>query len=109
MANGALTTWRKSAACGANEIGCGTPTTKAATRKAMINSTLRTVETSWNVPECLIPNSWTTDTSQTTPIPSASGGTATSDLPYSPNAIAASATGAAKPTVDDTHPARKPN
>ena len=30
------------------------------------------------------------------------------DLPYSPNAMAARATGAAKPTVADTQPATKP-
>ena len=40
---------------------------------------------------------------------SASGGApGSTDLPYSPNAIAASATGAAKPTVADTQPARNP-
>ena len=43
------------------------------------------------------------------PTPSAIGGApGTTDLAYSPNAIAASATGAAKPTVADTQPARKP-
>ena len=60
--------------------------------------------------ECLTPESCTSDTSQTTPMASASGGRAgNTDLPYSPNAIAASATGAAKPTVADTQPARNPN
>ena len=39
----------------------------------------------------------------------ASGGAlGNTDLPYSPNAMAASATGAAKPTVADTQPATKP-
>jgi hypothetical protein len=49
------------------------------------------------------------DTSQTKAIASSSGGAAgTTDLAYSPNAMAASATGAANPTVADTQPARNP-
>src|SRR6202012_1892641 len=68
------------------------------------------VATSWNVLECLTPQSCTIETAQTSPIASASGDTpGTTDRPYSPNAIAASATGAAKPTVADTQPARNPN
>ena len=56
-----------------------------------------------------MPQSCTIDTSQTTPMASASGGApGKTDLPYSPNAIAANATGAAKPTVADTQPARNP-
>ena len=78
-------------------------------RKATISNTFRIVEISWNVEECLTPVSCTSDTSQTTPIASTSGGAlGRIDLPYSPNAIAASATGAAKPTVAETHPATKP-
>ena len=36
------------------------------------------------------------------------GASGSTDLPYSPKAMAASATGAAKPTVADTQPATKP-
>src|SRR3954471_3520968 len=100
MANGALTIWEKSEADGANDSGCGTATTNPATRKATISTTLRMVAISWKVLECLTPVSCTSDTSQTTPTASAKGGAlGKTDLPYSPNAIAASATGAAKPTV----------
>ena len=109
MANGALTIWAKLADVGANETGCGVPMTKPASRKATINTTFSTVETSWKVEECLTPESWISETSQTMPIPTAiDGAPGTTDLAYSPNAIAASATGAAKPTVADTQPARKP-
>src|ERR1043166_6219699 len=49
------------------------------------------------------------ETSQTTPMASASGGAGGhTDLAYSPNAMAASATGAENPTVADTQPARNP-
>ena len=109
MAKGALRTWPKSDDDGANVTGCGAGSTKPAIRNPTISTTLRMVENSWKVEECLMPVSCTSDTSQTTPIASASGGApGTTALPYWPNAIAASATGAAKPTVADTHPARKP-
>ena len=76
----------------------------------MISTTFKMVAISWNVLDCRTPASCTIDTSQTTPTASASGGApGSTDLPYSPNAIAASATGAANPTVADTQPARNPN
>ena len=81
-----------------------------AVRNATISTTFKTVEINWKVPECLTPLSCTIDTSQTTPIANASGGVpGNTDWPYCPKAIAASATGAAKPTVADTQPARNPN
>ena len=83
--------------------------TKPVTRKATISTTFRMVEISWKVAECLTPVSCTSETSHTMPIASGIGGRpGITDLAYSPNAIAASATGAAKPTVAETHPARKP-
>jgi len=97
-------------ACGANETGCGVPTTNPAIRKATISATLRMVATSWKLLECRTPVNCTSDTSQTMAMASASGGApGSTDLPYSPKAMAASATGAAKPTVADTQPARNPN
>src|SRR5256885_16048420 len=109
MAKGALAIWAKSEACGAKDTGCGVPITNPVSRKATISSTFKMVAISWNVLECLTPVSCTSDTSQTTPIASAIGGAlGRIDLPYSPNAIAASATGAANPTVADTQPATKP-
>ena len=102
-------TWAKSETDGANEIGCGVPMTNPAIRNATISTTFRMVEINWKVLECLTPLSCTIDTSQTTPMASASGGTpGSTDWPYCPNAMAASATGAAKPTVADTQPARNP-
>src|SRR5665213_3421670 len=110
MANGPLVTWAKTAASGANETGCGVPMTNPAIRNATISTTLRMVANSWKVLECRTPVSCTIDTSQTTPMASTSGGApGSTDLPYSPNAIAASATGAAKPTVAETQPARNPS
>src|ERR1700761_8217811 len=98
-----------SLACGVNVTGCGAPTIKPVIRKAVIKTTLRMVESNWKVEECLTPVSWTSDTSQTIPTASAIGGASgTIERPYSPSAIAASATGAAKPTVADTKPATKP-
>ena len=80
-----------------------------AIRNATISRTFRIVEISWKVEECFTPVSCTSDTSQTTPIASTIGGApGNTDLAYCPNAIAASATGAANPMVADTHPARKP-
>ena len=56
-----------------------------------------------------MPPSCTAVTSHTAPTASMSGDTPGSTArPYSPKAIAASATGAAKPTVADTQPAMKP-
>ena len=67
------------------------------------------VEISWKVEECLTPVNCTIETSHTTPMASGIGGTpGMTDLAYSPKAMAASATGAAKPTVAETQPARKP-
>src|SRR5215471_4705584 len=95
--------------CGAKETGCGSPMANPAIRKATINTTFRMVAISWKVLECLMPVSCTSETSQTAPSASASGGApGNTDLPYSPKAMAASATGAAKPTVAETQPARKP-
>ncbi|PXW55894.1 hypothetical protein BY998_11715 [Methylobacterium sp. B4] len=52
---------------------------------------------------------WTTVTTQITASPSKSGGApGRTALAYCPNAIAASATGAAKPTVAESHPAMNP-
>src|SRR5258708_4371918 len=100
----------KSETAGANETGCGAPMTNPATRNATISTTFNIVATSWKVLECLTPPSCTSDTSQTTPTASASGGApGSTDLPYSPNAIAASATGARKPPLADTQPPRNPN
>src|ERR1700742_940442 len=99
-----------SLACGANVTGCGVPTTNPVIRNAVISTTLAMVAISWKVEECLTPVSCTKDTSQTIQIASAIGGApGTIERPYSPSASAASATGAAKPTVSDTNPATKPN
>jgi len=94
---------------GANDTGCGVPTAKPVSRNTTISTTLSTVETNWKFEECFTPLSWISDTSQTTPTASKIGETpGITDLPYSPKAIAAKATGAAKPTVAEIHPARKP-
>ncbi len=70
---------------------------------------MRIVAISWNVLECFTPVSCTSDTSQTTAIASSMGEpSGRMARPYSPKAIAASATGAEKPTVADTQPATKP-
>ena len=83
--------------------------TKPAIRKAVISTTFRMVETNWKVDECLTPVSWISDTAQTVPTASSSGGELENIArPYCSSAIAASATGAAKPTVADTKPATKP-
>ena len=75
----------------------------------MIRTTFRMVEINWKVEECLTPVSWTSDTAQTVPTANSSGGApAKIARPYCSSAIAASATGAAKPTVADTKPATKP-
>src|SRR5882724_9087682 len=109
MANGALKMSAATDGAGANDTGCGAPMAKPATKKATISTTFRMVATSWKVEECFTPLSCTSDTTHTTPTASMSGGASGRiDLPYSPNAIAASATGAAKPTVADTQPATKP-
>src|SRR3954467_14317283 len=98
-----------SPACGAKEIGCGAPMTNPATRKATISTTFRMVEINWKVEECLTPVSCTSETRHTKAMANGIGGPpGPTHLAYSPNAIAASATGAAKPTVADTQPARKP-
>src|SRR5215468_11144256 len=109
MAKGALKMSTSADGDGANDTGCGVPTMKPASRKATISTTLSSVEANWKFEECLTPVSWISDTSQTTPIASSVGDTpGTTDLPYSPKAIAASATGAANPTVAEIQPARKP-
>src|SRR3569623_2269387 len=109
IANGPLTIWARSLGCGVNAIGWGTPMMKPATRKATISTTFRMVELSWKVEECLTPVNCTIETSHTTPLASRIGDSpGTTDLAYSPNAIAASATGAAKPTIEATQPATKP-
>ena len=94
IANGALTICAKSDEDGANDTGCGVAIDKSADQEGKISKTFRMVATIWNVDECLTPVSITSDTSHTTPSASASGGASGStDLPYSPNAIAASDTG----------------
>src|ERR1700732_1742402 len=109
IANGALITRDASAGEGANEIGCGVPRATPATRNASITPTFRTVQTIWNALLWRMPRSPTSDTIQTTHSPRTSGGTpGRIAFPYWPKAMAASATGAAKPTVADSHPARKP-
>src|ERR1700724_1075199 len=98
-----------SLACGVNDTACAVPTTKPATRKAVISTTLRMVEINWKVEECLTPVSWISDTAHTVPTASNSGGEpGNTARPYCSSAMAASATGAAKPTVADTKPATKP-
>src|SRR6202021_4217154 len=98
-----------SLARGVNDTACGVPITKPAIRKAVISTTFRMVEINWKVEECLTPVSWISDTAQTVPTASSNGGaSAKIDRPYCSSAIAASATGAAKPTVADTKPATKP-
>src|ERR1700746_439156 len=83
IAKGALRTWPKSDDDGANDTGCGVPTRDPAIRKATISTTFTIVANSVKVEECLMPVSWTSDTSQTTPSARASGGPpATTALAY---------------------------
>src|SRR5215470_11408471 len=110
MANAALIIWPKSLAAGANEIGCGLPIAKPAAIKMTIRMSLTTVDMVWNAEPYLIPDKWNIVTSQITLRPSASDGmSGKNGFAYSPKAIAASATGAANPTVADSQPARNPN
>src|SRR5262245_66468459 len=84
--------------------------TKPQARKATISTTLRMVAIIWNVDECRMPVSCTSETAQTTATAIANGGASGRIArPYSPKAIAASATGAEKPTGADTQPATDPN
>lgn len=75
-----------------------------------MSTSLTTVQIFWNAPPLRIPRKCTNAISQEIARPSTSGGIpGTIALKYSPNAMAASAIGAAKPTVADTQPARNPN
>ena len=94
---------------GANEIGCPRPSVNPAMMNAMMSTSLDDRR------RCLkntaVPDSRQLDDRDQPdyPSPSANGGAPGAiDLKYSPNAIAASATGAAKPTVADSQPARNP-
>src|SRR5262249_39540124 len=110
MANGALMTCGRSVLEGANEIELTLPNTKTAIRNPMISVNMRTVQTFWNALPSRMPRKCTSATSQETARPSTSGGIpGTMALKYSPNAMAASAIGAANPTVAETQPARNPN
>src|SRR6516225_11186698 len=110
MANGALITCDRSVLLGANEIDCALPNTKPAIRNPLMSTNLSTVQMFWNALPSRMPRKCTSATSQQTARPSTSGGIpGTMALKYSPNAIAASAIGAANPTVAETQPARNPN
>ena len=75
----------------------------------MISASLSTVQTLWKtLPECT-PARCTSVIAQVAATPSQSTGTpGQTALKYSPNAMAASAIGAEKPTVADSQPARNP-
>src|SRR5262245_61869523 len=110
IANGPLAICAQSPDLGANEIGCACPNMNPAIRKVTISTTLRTVQVFWNALPSRMPRKCTSPTSQVTARPSTSGGIpGTMALKYSPNAMAASAIGAANPTVAETQPARNPN
>src|SRR5262249_11477871 len=110
MANGALITCGRSVLLGANEIDSTLPTTKPSIRNTIISDNLSTVQMFRNALPSRMPRTCTSATSQETARPSTSGGIpGTMALKYSPNAMAASAIGAANPTVAETQPARNPN
>src|SRR5215470_7076369 len=98
-----------SLADGANAIGCGSANVAPATRKAMISASLSTVQMLWKTLPEFTPARCTRVIAQVAATPTQSAGApGTTALKYSPNAMAARAIGAAKPTVADSQPARKP-
>ena len=77
--------------------------------KAAITPSFRAVEAIWKALPCRSPLRWIDETRRIDPSPSSIGETpGRKDLAYSPSAIAARATGAEKPTVAESQPARKP-
>src|SRR4029077_19317709 len=110
MANGALITCGRSVPVGANDIELALSNSTPAIRNAMMSTNLSTVQMFWNALPSRVPRKCTSATSQQTARPSTRGGIpGTMALKYSPNAMAASAIGAANPTVAETQPARNPN
>ena len=101
-----------SAAEGANEIGCGVAERKARDQEARGSEpTLSTVQAIWNALLWRMPRrSDQRHDPDDRRCRARSGGTpGRMALPYWPKAMAASATGAAKPTVAESQPARKPD
>ena len=72
---------------------------------AAISASFSSVAPTWKALPWRPPRRWMAVTTQMTARPSGSGGTpGRIALAYCPNAIAASATGAAKPTVAESQP-----
>src|SRR5262249_4130691 len=110
MANGALITCGRTAMLGANEMDLAQSNSKPEIGNPMTSANLSTVQMFWTALPSRMPRKCTSATSQETARPSTSGGIpGTMALKYSPNAMAASAIGAANPTVAETQPARNPN
>src|SRR5262249_53226394 len=87
----------------------GVPQAKPATIKTAIRPSLMRVETFCSTLPLRTPDKWTSEMSHVAARPTArAGAPAIAPAQYCPRAIAARATGAANPTVADTHPARKP-
>ena len=108
-ANGALVMSAPSPALGKNEIGSACAEKMPATMKTAINMSLKAVATFWNRPPKTTLCKWTNAATVTMPMESSSGEAPGVRLAkYLAKAIAASAIGAANPTVADNQPDRKP-